>query len=199
MEYGEQEVAPRKRGMTPIRVTLAAGVPQRFGIEGDWIACITAAASDLTARFDASEPVPLPAGLGFRRYYREVELESATGGAFLVLAGFGSVADARAVVTANLTVNTEPGNTLSDGGDIACAATAVTLLSALDATRLVLTVSNPSTNTETLRIGTVAVAAATGFALEPGESISLATTAAVYAYNPGAGPQTVAVGAVQQV
>lgn len=68
MQNDIQEVGPRKRGMTPVRVTLAANVPQRFGIPGDWIACITAAAADLTARFDDSEKVPVPQGLGFRRY-----------------------------------------------------------------------------------------------------------------------------------
>lgn len=197
MDYDQDNVSPRKRGMTPIRVTLVANVPQRFGVEGDWIACTTAAATDLTARFDQSEKVPLPQGLGFRRYYREVELESATGGAFVVLAGFGSVADARASVAANLTVNTAPGNTVPVGGDIACVAGVATLLSALDATRLTITVTNPSSNTGNVRVGPAGVGAANGFLVEPGVSVSVATTAAMYCYS--ATLQTVSVGIVQQV
>jgi len=195
----ESEVSPRKRGMTPVRVTLAANTPQRWAIDGDWIACITAAVSDLTARFDNSEKVPLPQGLGFRRYYREVELESATGGAFVVLLGFGSVADARASVTANLTTNIAPGNTLPTGGDVSCAAGAATLLAALDATRLTITVSNPSGNSGTMRIGPAGVTATKGFLLEPGETVTIATTAAVYAWNTGVGAEDVSVGIVGQV
>lgn len=192
-----EEVSGRQRGMTPIRVTLAASVPQRFDVAGDWVACVTAAASDLTARFDQSEPVPLPAGLGFRRYYKTIELESATGGAFVVLAGFGSVADARATVTANLTVNTNPGNTVPVGGDIAIGAAVATLLCALDATRLTATVSNPSTAAASVRVGPAGVGAANGFLLEPGESVTIATTAALYGYSVAG--QTVSVGIVQQV
>lgn len=192
-----EEVSNRQRGMTPIRVNLTAGTPQRFDVAGDWVACITAAATDLTARFDQSEKVPLPAGLGFRRYYKTIELESATGGIFVVLAGFGSVADARATVNANLTVNTAPGNTVPVGGDVALVAGVATVLCALDATRLAATVTNPSSAAASVRVGPAGVGAANGFLLEPGESVTIATTAALYGYS--AAGQTVSVGIVQQV
>lgn len=195
------EIAPRQRGMTPLRMTLAAGVPQRWDIEGDWVTCITAPAgiTDLTARFDQSEPVPLPQGLGFRRYYRTVELQSATGGAFVVLAGFGSVADARATLNAAITANIAPGNTLNNGADVATVSGAATLLLAADATRLYATVANLSTNTVTVRIGNVTVAAATGIPLEPGETLSIGTTAAVYAYQASGGPVTISAASVSEV
>lgn len=197
----EYEINARQRGMTPVRVTLAAGVPQRFGINGDYVAGITepAGVSDLTARFDQSEKVPLPAGLGFRRYYRDVELESATGGAFVVLLGFGSVGDARTTANVTTTVNVAPGNTLPAGGDVVCTAGAATLLSALDATRLSITVSNPSTNSNTMRIGPAGVTASSGYLLEPGESLTLATTAAVYAWNTGVADESVVIGESQEV
>lgn len=195
--YGN--VAPKQRGMTPIRVALAAGVPQRWTIPGDWVAAVTApvGVTDLTARFDDSEKVPLPGGIGFRRYYNTIELESATGGAFVVMVGFGSVADARS--TANVTVNTTiaPGAIVDNGGDVSCPAAAATLLSALDAGRLSLTVTNPSTNTKTMRIGNAGVGAASGVILEPGESVTLSTTAAVYAYNPAGAVESLSVGAVR--
>lgn len=194
-----REVAPRQRGMTPIRVTLAAGVPQRFLLEGDWVACITSPlnVTDLTARFDQSEAVPLPAGLGFRRYYREVELQSATGGAFVVLAGFGSVSDARATANVSVLASLAAGTSLFDGGDVACTSGAATLLLALDATRSYAIISNPSTNTVTLRIGTSGVGAASGTPLEPGCTLPLSTTAAIYAYQASGGSVTIAASAVR--
>lgn len=194
-----EEVSPRQRGMTPLRVNLSAGVPLRWDVEGDWVACITAPAgvTDLTARFDQSEKVPLPAGLGFRRYYRTVELESATGGAFVVLAGFGSVADARATVNATVNTTIAPGATLFDGGDVSCASGAATQLLALDATRSYAIITNPSTNTVTVRVGTSAVAATTGTPLEPGVSLPISTTAAIYAFQASGGAVTISASAVR--
>lgn len=198
-DYDEQEVAPRKRGMTPIRVTLAAGVAQRWPIEGDWIACITApgGVTDLTARFDNSEAVPLPAGLGFRRYYREIALESAVGGAFVVLAGFGSVADARASLNAVVNATIASGASLFDGGDVAVPSGAATLLLAADATRSYANIMNPSTNTATVRIGTATVGAANGTPLEPGSTLPVSTTAAIYAFQASGAPVTLAAAAVR--
>lgn len=195
--YGN--VAPRQRGMTPVRVTLAANVPQRWNIPGDWVAAVTAPASvtDLTVRFDDSEKVPLPGGIGFRRYYNTVELESATGGAFVVMVGFGSVADARS--TANVTVNTTvaPGASLFDGGDVSCASGAATQLLALDAARSYANITNPSTNTVTVRVGTSGVSAASGTPLEPGQTLPISTTAAIYAYQASGGAVTISAAAVR--
>lgn len=195
--YGD--VSKKQRGMTPIRVTLAAGVPQRWNIPGDWVACITApgAVTDLTARFDDSEKVPLPAGLGFRRYYDVIELESAVGGAFVVLAGFGSVSDTRSTVNATVNTTIAPGASLFDGGDVACPNAAATQLLAADATRSYAIITNPSTNTATVRIGTSGVAAATGTPLEPGVSLPVSTTAAIYARNDSGGAVTISASAVR--
>lgn len=195
--YGD--VAPRQRGMTPIRVTLAAGVPQRFSVDGDYVHCLTApgGVTDLTGRFDESEKVPIPQGVGFRRYYKTIELESATGGAFLVLGGFGTVADARSTVNANVSATVAAGASLFDGGDVACATGAATQLLALDATRSYAIITNPSTNTATVRIGTSGVGAASGAPLEPGVSMPISTTAAIYARNDSGGSVTISASAVR--
>ncbi len=196
----ESEVAPRQRGMTPVIVALAAGVPRRYEIPGDWFHVLTAPVADLYVRFDDGERVPFPQGVGIRRYYQSFELESATGQNLVALAGFGSVVDGRASVT-GLTLNTQiaPGNTLDDGGDVSCGATAATQLLAADADRMYALIKNPSTNTVTVRVGTSAVAAASGVPLEPGETLPLATTAAIYAYNPDAGAVTIAAASVKDV
>lgn len=195
-----QEVAPRQRGMTPIRSTLAAGVPQRFEISGDYVHVLTAPVDDLTVRFDSGEPVPMFKGLGFRRYYGELELESATGQAVVVLAGFGSVADARASANVNVTTNIAPGNTIDDGGDVVCVHQAATPLIGADPDRLYVLLANVSSNTITVRVGTSGVGPSTGVPLEPGVTLPYPTTAAVYAWNDDAADDVnIAVSAIKEV
>lgn len=179
-----EEITQRQRGMQPLVLTLAAGVPQAFDIAGDYIHIQTASVADLTVRFDDSAPVLMFEGMGFRRYYSRVQFESATGQAIRVLVGFGSVFDARATVS-SLTLNTTiaPGNTFKDGAAVTCAVSAATQLLAADADRLYALIKNPSSNTLTMWIGTSGVNNSSGYPLEPGESIPIATTAALYAYN----------------
>lgn len=198
-DYDVNEVAPRQRGMTPLRFTLAAGVPKSWPINGDYFHVLTAPVDDLIVRFDSGEPVPVFKGLGFRRYYRDVQLESATGQAVVVLVGFGTVADARASANVDVTANVQPGNTLNNGGDVSCAAGAATQLLAADADRLYALIKNVSSNTVTVRIGNATVAAATGCPLEPGETLPIATTAAIYAWNPDAGAVTINAASVSEV
>jgi hypothetical protein len=190
---------PRQNGMRPIRVTLAAGVPQRFQRPGDWIAAITAPVNDLTVRFDNSEKVPLPQGLGFRSYYGEIELESATGQAVVVLAGFGSVSDSRANVTATLNVNIAPGNTIDDGADVAVPSGVATVIKTVDLTRLHAIICNPSTNTASFRIGSSTVTAAKGILLEPGETLIYDMTGAIYAFQASGSAATISAAAVRSV
>lgn len=185
--------------MRPIRVTLAAGVPQRFQKSGDWIAAITAPVSDLTVRFDNSEKTPLPQGLGFRAYYDEVEFESATGQAIVVLVGYGSVSDSRANVTATLSVNIAAGNQIDNGADVATASGAATLLLPVDLTRLHAIICNPSTNTATVRIGSATVGAGSGIPLEPGESLEYEITGAIYAFQNSGASVTISAAAVKLV
>jgi len=186
--------------MTPIRCLLAAGVAQRFVVSGDYIHVLTAPVDDLVVRFDNGEPVPMYKGLGFRRYYSEIELESPTGQSVVLLAGFGSVADARAEANVAVTTNIAPGNTINNGADVLCAHGAATLLLAADPDRLYALIGNPSSNTLTMRIGSAAVAAATGVPLEPGTILPYATTAAIYAYNADAAlDETLSAASIKEV
>jgi len=179
------EIAPtkQKRGITSERRVLAAGVPQKIGMGGDWFQVLAATVDDLKAVFDGDRPVSVYQGLGFRRYYDEVELVSATGQTVEVMVGYGNVQDSRASANVNVTTNITPGNTVSDGGRVLCAVSSATLLLALDADRLVAYITNPSDNTLTMYIGTAAVDATRGTPLEPGTTLPFPTTAALYAYN----------------
>lgn len=190
----------RNRGMLQIATTLQAGVPQRFGVSGDYFHVLTAPVNDLRIRFDDSKQMDGFEGVGARVYYESVEVESATGQAIKILVGFGSVFDGRATSNVNVSATVAPGNTSDNGGDVSCLASAATQLLAADADRLYALIHNPSTNTLTMRIGSSAVAAATGIPLEPGTTLPYPSTGAVYAYNPHASTaETLSAAAVKRV
>ena len=195
----EQEVASRQRGMTIVRKTLAAGVSQQHVIDGDYIHILTAPVTDLKVRFDSGEPIPMQEGVGFRRYYRTVEFESATGQTIEVLCGFGSVFDGRATANVNVSATVAAGNTFRVGADVSVPSAAATLVLAADPDRTYALISNPSTNTVTLRLGPATVGAASGVLLEPGVTMPLATTAAIYAYQASGGAVTISATSVAEV
>jgi hypothetical protein len=198
-QAGEIPAVRRHRGMLTLTLVLAANVPQSIGIEGDYFHVLTAPVDDLKVRFDEDRQMSAYAGVGFRRYYERVEFLSATGQTVEVMMGFGSVADARATSNVNVTTNIAPGNTLNDGGDVSCVAGAATQLLALDADRLYAEISNPSSNTHSMRIGSAAVTATSGMLLEPGQTKPVATTAAIFAWNTGGTDETLVVGVVREV
>jgi len=191
------EIAQRQRGMKTQVRTLSAGVPVRIEIDGDYFHVFKAPVNDLTVAFDDGEAEAVEQGIGFRRYFRAITLSSATGQAVKVYAGYGSVGDGRSTANVNVTANITPGANLSDGGDVSCAATSTTQLLAADVNRLYANITNVSSNTVTVRVGTATVGAATGTPLEPGSTLPMATTAAIYAYNPGAGAVTISAASVK--
>jgi D-lyxose ketol-isomerase len=107
--------------------------------------------------------------------------------------------DNRANLTATLTIGLSPANTFNDGGDVATASGAATVLLAADATRKTAVICNPSTNVATVRVGTSTVNAAKGIPLEPGESISLDCTCALYGFQASGGAVTVSAASIQLI
>jgi hypothetical protein len=189
----------RQRGMTPLRAVLAAGVPRPWDISGDYFHVKTAPVDDLIVRFDDGEPVPLSAGMGMRRYYDRVTIESATGQTVVVFAGFGTMADARATANVNVTATVEAGNTINNGGDVNVTAGNTVQLLAADADRVYALLKNVSTNTLSVRIGSATVGAADGLPLEPGETLPYASTAAIYAHNANGSDVTINASSIKQV
>ena len=97
-------------------------------------------------------------------------------------------ADNQTAVNATVSATISPAATLAQPGDVSCAAGAITELYAGGAATLTVLVRSSDTNTYaegTVRIGTAGVGAASGIELNPGDSIALDTTAAVYAWNAG--------------
>lgn len=106
--------------------------------------------------------------------------------------------EGREAVSVSVTASVTPGNTFAGVADVALVAATATTILAADADRLTALIKNPSSNTASVRIGTTgSTGAAQGFELEPGESISIATTAAIVGYSVPA--QSVSVSVVRDV
>jgi hypothetical protein len=76
---------------------------------------------------------------------------------------------------------------------------AVTELMAADPDRLYATIDVPSDAAGPVRVGTSGVGATSGRRIEPGTSVPIATTAALYAYHENGTPVVVSASAVKQV
>lgn len=103
-------------------------------------------------------------------------------------------------VSVSVSATVGAGNTADNGGDVSILASSSAQVLAADATRLVAIITNPVTNTDQVRVGGAGVLATSGVPLEPGESVSLALTAAIHVFNAKAGgAQTVTAAAVRKV
>lgn len=86
-------------------------------------------------------------------------------------------------------------DTFTGVADVSALAGVATQIAAADAvnTEREIIIKNLNANTATMRIAGATAAAAIGHELAPGESITLNTMAAVYAFNPGAGAESLSV------
>ncbi len=100
-------------------------------------------------------------------------------------------------LTGSIAVTTTPPGTLDSLADDSVAAATTELIAAADTDRHELIITNLAANTATFRIGDSGAGAANGVPLAPGETLVLNTSAAVYAYNPGAAAQTLAITAIK--
>lgn len=100
-------------------------------------------------------------------------------------------------LTGSVAVTSTPPATLDSLADDSIATGATELIAAADSDRHTLIVSNLAANTATFRIGDSGAAAANGIPLAPGETLVLDTSAAVYAYNPAAGAESLAIMAIK--
>lgn len=192
-EAYELPPARRNRGMMSVTLTLAAGIPQKIGVSGDYFHVLTAPVTDLLARFDDSRQMPAYEGVGVRVYYESVELESATGQTIVVLVGFGSVFDGRATANLNVNATQEPANSLDDLAAVTVGAGATVQIAAANINRKELRVAIASDEPGGVWLGAAGVGANEGGWIEPGMVDYVATESAVYARNPGASDVVVSV------
>lgn len=110
-----------------------------------------------------------------------------------VYTGSGDYFDGRSNISATISATLAPATTFAAEADAAIAGGASVNISAADTDKRQVFISNPETNTMTFRIGDSTVDATKGFILEPGGSMIIDTSAAIYAHNTGATSETLGV------
>ena len=178
-------------------MTIAADGEETINVTGEFFTILASSLLSFQIGFDegplnfakSGHAGRLPAGDQFS----SVRFKNTDGANPLVVtfaAGFGDLVDNETQLTGAVTVNVPVG--LSSTADVALAAAAKTLILAADIGRVEALITNLAGNVATLRIGDVNAAAARGVELAPGQTITLETEGAIYAWNPGA-IQSVAV------
>ena len=90
-------------------------------------------------------------------------------------------------------VKLDGATTIDSKTDVSVSATTTAVVSAAVANRRTVLLSNPVTNLREFRIGDSGAGAANGVILNPGDTFSFDTVAAVYAYNPNGAAQSISV------
>lgn len=132
-------------------------------------------------------------GINFGTFFDRITIRSAVAQTVQVCVSDERQDDDQESVSVTVSATLTPGNTLGAGGDVAIPGASAAVVIAADADRLAVTIVNPVTNTDPVRVGGLGVGAAAGIELYPSDSYTLATTDAVYVYNGKASAQTVQV------
>jgi hypothetical protein len=175
---------------TPVdRTEIFTGAGSRtIALAGRFIRVLAADASGVTITPRPGSPLlryvgqDVDAGAPFTAFDIEVTVASSV----KVCVSDTRQADTNTNVTATVSATVSPAGTVAQPGDVVCANGAATQLIAGNANGLSVLVRSSVINTYTdgtVRIGTTGVTAAQGVELNAGESITIDTTAPVYAYN----------------
>lgn len=175
-------------------ITLAAGEGIDIIRLSNFVVCVTATAA-FNLAIDDETPGRFEQGLSFEstQTFEKVRLENNSGASNTIRLGLGigKLTDSRANFTSALSL--VKAATPDSIADVALPAAATTVIQAADTTRREIIISNPVTNTKTFRIGDAGAGAANGIPLEPGASIVLSTSGAVYGFNPAGAVESVCV------
>lgn len=177
--------------MSDQTITLLAGGQQEIQTTGKFYYIYSASASGAVGlRFSGGETISRVAGQGAEvpPGARSVIVSSVLAQTIVILFTDFQFQNDQVSVAVTSSATIAPGNTLDNGGDVSLLSGAgpgaSTAIRAADANALSVTVKADVSNTETVRIGTTGVGAAGGYPLAPGESVTIATTAALAGYNP---------------
>lgn len=179
-----------KKNFRTYTVALVANQESGFGVDGNMYAVIESTNEFTLTLDDSNRLAKQVAGMGgvFESEYNKVTLLSAVNQTVTLILGYGTFLDARATLTATINSVVGAANTLDTGGDVSLApgttAGLTSTIRAADASALTVIVKAAVTNTETVRVGGTGTGAGQGYPLDPGESVSLSTTAEIAGYNP---------------
>lgn len=174
-----------------ISITLGAGGVQEIPFIGRYFYVYSASASGTVGlRFAGGDTIYREASQGgeVTPGARSVRVSSVLAQTIVLIFQDSPIQNDVDNVAVAVTANVTPGNTLDNGGDVSLVAGAgpgaTTTIRAADANALSVLVKADIANTETVRVGTTGVGAATGYPLDPGESVSISSTALIAGYNP---------------
>lgn len=182
--------------------TIAAGQEVTVYVTGDFFRVLNASAA-FSVAFDDTAFFEVQAGLAFKltdgEGFQSVRMRNSSGAAVTVVIALGSgwIEDSRLVFQGDLTTLPASGNGLASAADISVAATTTALIAAANADRTEVIVQN--LGGAEMRIGDSAVTAGRGVKLDGGGTLTLTTSAAVYAYNASAGAVDVSVLEIERV
>jgi len=177
-------------------VTIPANGTVELYREAQFITCLSGAAS-FKVKVDNGPAFEMEAGLSvaFENPFTRLELidESGANNLVKVALGKGGVKDARLVLTGQVDSREAAPDVLTTGAPISALATTTTALAAANAKRREVMVVNTDAATTIHVGGNAAAAAGQGVPVLAGQSLTLQTTAAVYARNDSVSAVAVAV------
>lgn len=175
-----------KKNFRSYTIALTANQEFPLNVEGNMYAVITNTGV-FTLTFDESNKlVNQTSGIGgkFDDTYENVTLLSTTTQTVTIVFGFGELNDARASVNATINTTISPSDTFDNTADITVSSTAVALKAA-DANTKEVMIHVPSDAANSIRVGGASVTATTGLEVEAGQTLTIASEAAIYGIRDG--------------
>ena len=182
-----------QKGMSDYTLTLDGVNAQSINAPGDFIHVQEVSVPGLAVLIAADDGKAIKRfqGQGNRLVYSRLTVSVAAACTVTIQAGYGYATDSRASFEGDITAPIQPAVTNVPLDDVSVSANAQALLEGATSNRLELVVGVPSTQSNGVRIGDSTVAAGKGTLVEPGQIVTIASSAALYAYNEG--DQAVAV------
>lgn len=185
----------------PRAESLQANVVYPLNSEGNFFHLVSATSS-LQISVNDGEYITITQGQGIetQQPFRKLQIKSAAAQSVKWVTGFGRFRDNAQNVNVTTSATIDPANTYTPAADVTVLAGSSANLIGSNAGRRALTITNPTSNSNTFRLGVpLNVGANKGDILEPGDTITMATTAAIDAYNTGATDESLTVNELEQV
>jgi hypothetical protein len=182
-------------GFQNYSLTLAAGAVYTLPGVGSFLKCFSATAA-IEVKLNDGPRNPLKTGRAYRvrpgQHFERLEFYNPNAGSVDIEygVGFAEVEDDPVLSGA---IEISPATGLSTVADVSITAASTVQVLAADTGRKGVLISNLAANTQIMRIGDSNAGAARGIQVAPGQTVTLETTAAVYAYNPGASAEALGV------
>lgn len=180
-------------GPRDFSLTFGGAGTREIRAAGKYLRVLATPSADVFIRIGGGSELQRGAGQGIYEPggFDRFEVRSTVAQTVLVTLSDVPQDDSRSNVALSVSATVAPGADVGNGGDVAVPATSSAQVLAANLTRLAAIITNPTANTVAVRVGKAGVGAASGIPLDPGDSVTLATTSAIHVYNPHSGAQAV--------